>query len=222
MNRARFWVVAFSLVVIWAICVAVIISPYIESDLVRKALSTTFAIGLILSIWLGGRAIWGRPRAALWPIFIVAAIAAPFVVFGPAFGNFNLFSLLFYVEFGTEGATLAGLSDSIGVAILAAGCFAASSYWFDNFVQPGKNVMLLILAVIIATSPGVRFLVSYASASAITDVLAQELRTPTLVGTAETPDVIVIYLEGMESGFGDTARFGDAFQVIKDLAPRGL
>lgn len=143
---------------------AVIIGPYIESALVRNALSTTFAISLILSIWLGGRAIWGRPSAALWPTFIVAAIAAPFVVFAHAFGNFNLFSLLFHVEFGTEGATLSRLSDSIGVAILAAGCFAACSYWFDNFVQPGKNVMFLILAVIIATSPSVRFLVSYASA----------------------------------------------------------
>lgn len=222
MNLARFWVVVLSLVVVWAICVAVIISPFIESGWIRKMMSMTFGIGLVVAVGLGGRAIWGRPRAALWPIFIVAAIAAPFVVFAHAFGNFNLFSLLFHIEFGTEGANLSGLGDSVGVAILGTGFFAASAYWFDNLVRPSKHVILAILAVIIAINPGVRFLASYASAAAIEEVLVQELRDPIIVTNPTPPDVIIIYLEGLERGFGDTARFGDAYQVVKDLTPRGL
>jgi len=200
----------------------VIVSPFIENSIVRNAMSSALLIGLLVTIGLGGRVIWGRPRVALWPIFAVAAVAAPFVVFAHAFGNFNLFSLLFHMEFGTEGASLSGLGDSVGVAVLSTGFFAASVYWMDNLVRLNKRAVVAILAVIVAINPGVRFLASYATASEIDEVLVQELRSPEILAPSVLPDVIVVYLEGIERDFGDTARFGNVYDVVTALGPQGL
>lgn len=210
------------LIILLGISIGVIIQPFIEDPWLRRTLNQIFGVALLCALGFGGRALWRWPPRIYWLILLAAALAVPFVLFAHAFGQFNLFSLLFHMEFGTEGSTLAGLGDSIGVAILCCGLFALSVLWLWNWAGPPRWFLPAMLAVMIVINPAARFVFSYLSTPELEDTLTGELRRPAPTSPDLTPDIVLIYLEGVERGLGDTARFGSAYDVMTRLEPRAV
>ncbi len=217
LNRIRYFGLLASLGVVGVIATFVIYQPFMPTTWYREPVLVAFRIGAILCLVLGGRLIWRKPPAFYWVIVGAAALTLPFVLFAHAFGQFDLFSLLFHVEFGTEGASLAGLGDSIAVAVLSCGFFALTVLWFQALVQPQRGFMVAMLAILLVVSPLSRFAFSYLTASVSPDIVTQRLAQPQIIQPAIVPDIVVIYLEGTERSFARTDVFGDVFERISRL-----
>ena len=211
-----------SLFVLGVICVIAIANPVIDLRGIREEVLRVFWLSMLGCLMLGGRAIWSRPPAAYWFVVLGAAFAAPFVLFAHAFGQFNLFSLLFHMEFGTEGASLAGLEDSFAVAVLGCGFFALCVLWTKTLFNLRKPFLYAMFVVIVAINPITRFGLFYYTAPVANDILSARIAAPVVRDAPPKPDVMVIYLEGIERGFADREIYGDVYAPLDDWIARGV
>lgn len=222
MRKLVFGVAVAAILVVGAISTWGIFEPYAKASRLRETVDDLFLYAVAISVIAGGRAIWDKPPLGYWLVVVAAILAAPFVMFAHEFRQFNMLSLLFHAEFGTEGASLAGMGKSIFIAVSGCLYFLLAVLWLQNLVRPGKWFMAAMAVLIIAINPLTRFGFDYFTTPEAVDVLTPRLATPVIDDAAARPDVILIYLEGLEQGFGKAELFGQAYREIEALKPQSL
>ncbi len=199
----------------WLAC----LSAMINYDRQSIGESRTLFRLVVVILLLGGRAIWGKPSKWFWPVAIGALIATPFFLFARAFKHFDIFSVLFHIEFGTEGATLAGLEQQILAAVVSCAFFALTVYWMHILHFHLKSILISAFAVIVLVNPLTSFAYQYITQPYIESDLTERLNTPKIIADSQTPDILLIYLEGLERGFERTDIYGDVFSELTTIEP---
>ena len=220
MRKLVFGVAVAAIMVVGVFSAWEVFQPYVKASRLAERLDDLFLFAVAVSILAGGRAIWGKPPMGYWLVVAAAALAAPFVMFAHEFRQFNMLSLLFHAEFGTEGASLAGMWRSMFVALSTCVYFLLAVLWFQNLVQPRRWFLISMTVLIVAINPLTQFFVDYLASPEAEDVLTPRLATPQISETAPRPDIVLIYLEGLEQGFG-APMFGTTYKEIEALRPQG-
>ncbi len=179
-------------------------------------------LALAFAIFAGRSRVKFRPTWGWLVLALAIGLLAPVTAIARAFGDIDMLAILFHVDFGTQGAGLGGLERDVAVAAFV----AVSS--FIGLVMIGQIVLRDSLlwffgALILVGNPVLREMVVMAMPStdaSYTESLLPELVNPRIIADPpdDRPDVIIIYLEGMDRIFEDQSLFPDALDRLKSLA----
>jgi phosphoglycerol transferase len=162
------------------------------------------------------------PVEYLW-VIVAILLLFPAHVIERAFGRVDLGSLLFHADFGMKGATLRDFAKDIRLGaqlsiLLLLGVFLLWAVW-----RPADFVLVLVAFGFLAINPVVRDAIRYLVGRSPRGQLAARLVVPTLrPDPLETPDLMIVYLEGTDRRFADTALFGAAYEPLHALSRQGL
>lgn len=177
---------------------------------------------LIAAIIIGGRRLWMWPR---WPFLLVLAAALmmlPFVVIARGFGRIDMMAILLHREFGVEGADLSGLSSEIIAACVSLGLILLCVAMLAALWRLGWRSYVMIAGLLVLANPMAQYGLHRAFIPPVPSDLVAQLRSPDLVSPAQFPDIIVVYLEGLDRRFSDPDRFEGAYREIAQLQDKAL
>ena len=195
-----------------------IASPKISSVLVGRTSFWLLVIGLIA----GGGLVWKRPHWSIIVTIIAGLIVIPFVTLSRAFGTIDVMSLLFHVQFGTEGASLKGLEREVREGLLAPAVFVFATFGFWAVGQMRQWVFWLAALALLVMNPMSFHLSTLAFRPNVESDLHTRLVEPQVQAPDVRPDVIIIYLEGVERTFNRTDLFGDVYAQMDAYEAEGL
>ncbi len=147
----------------------------------------------------------------------------PFAILVRVFGGFDVLALVFHAQFGVEGATLGGfetevIEGSAAVAIIVFAGFAIGNLF-------GRQMLTYAVAFIalVALNPLLRFGVSYLGATEVESDLHMWLSRVEIVTSPKVlPDIVIVYLEGLERTYGRRELFGDIYAPLEKYAQMGV
>ena len=181
------------------------------------------AVILLLAGGLVAFPALGPAPLGLLPVILAGVLLAPVLVIERAFGHVDLGSILFHAEFGMKGATLTAFWKDIRAGAQAGLLILAPIALLAMLWQPGTWTLAGVAAGLFALNPLLRDLVGQLFARNAKGVLAARLAIPNLrPERGETPDLVILYLEGLDRRFSDTALFGDTYAPIEVLARQGI
>lgn len=176
----------------------------------------------LLALAVAGRAAWGRLSWALLWVVLAALAMFPFGVMMRVYGFVDLLAFYYHLQ---EGITAGSLSDAFRPMIVVGGAlavFVAATYHLMHLLRLGRWVVLAAAAVLLAINPVAAALWSAFQVSVHPLNIAARMQPPQLRDPPEKPDVVVIYMEGLEQGYGNRAVFGDVYAALDALAPEAM
>jgi phosphoglycerol transferase len=216
--------IAISLI---ASAVAVFLSLLLTFAPLTESMTTApyTVVALIVALltgrpWRGLRPAWGWLMLAL-----ALGLLVPVTAIARAFGDLDMLAILFHVDFGTDGAGLAGLERDLAVAgFVAATTFAGLVIFSQMAARP--HLVWIFGVVLLVANPFLRQIAAMTlpiggmseTESLLTNLVDPTIRTD---NPDDRPDVVIIYLEGMDQIFEDQDRFQDALGQLKTLAGPG-
>lgn len=160
-----------------------------------------------------------RKRQTLeWLYWIAAIWLLPWAALRLFFGVFEIYAALFHLQAGFGSAadftTVLAIIASTIIVLIA---FHATLVLARKFPLP-RLALLAAIVVVIAVNPLNKYMVEQQFRAAASDYLLPELVTPEVVGTPERlPNLVIIYLEGMERTYRQAEAFGPAYAPISRL-----
>ncbi len=215
------------LVSLLACAVAVVLSLWLTFQ--PESRSTVLAPYIMGALLVAVAAGWRLPRPR--PDWGWAALGGALVLMVPvtaiarAFGSIDMLALVFHMEFGTEGAGFGGLKPDLAVGVFA-GCAVFLAVIVFAHVSGLRCATWAAALALVLANPVLRGFV--AMALPVTgerqETMLQHFVEPAIPpDTGRTaPDVVIVYLEGMDRIFADIERFGDAMDRVLDLAGPGV
>lgn len=207
-----------------AVAVALSLGLTFRPDSESTVLAPYIMGAVLVAVAAGWRLPRPRPDWGWAALLIALALMVPVTAIARAFGSIDMLALVFHIEFGTEGAGFGGLERDIAVGVFAAGAVFLAVIVFAHVSGLRRVTWAAALAVIVA-NPVLRGMVAMALPMAgdgqqtlLEHFVEPEILTDT---DAPAPDVVVIYLEGVDRIFADRERFGDAMDRLMDLAGPG-
>ncbi len=177
---------------------------------------------LLIVLLLGGRQIWSVPNRFLILICLVGVATVPFIVVARVFGHIELVSFVFHLQFSTDGLTLQGFEREIRESLLAVVVVAFATFAIANIVKLKKLPYLIGIGALLTLNPMSLHLLQMLHRMQTPNYLHQRLAQPDLAVPALSPDIIVVYLEGLERTFADEEFYGDLFEPLKQYEQQGL
>jgi phosphoglycerol transferase len=176
---------------------------------------------LIAAITVGWRYFRWPPRSFV--LVILAAVAlVPAAVVARAFGRVDMMSVLFHADFGMEGATLKGLETEILQGVLAGTLICVTLALLVGLWGLRLRSMIALACLVLAINPGMRFAAVAAVTPAVESDLVERMVKPAIVPAAtQGPDLLLIYLEGVDRQFADPAVWGDLYAPLHALEAEG-
>lgn len=159
---------------------------------------------------------------ALTPL--IAAIF-PFTVVLLIFGKLDMAAFVFHLVFGMEGTPLGDVLPYAATAAIYWGTVLITLYRLRHLVNRVPFWWGLCCVVLVAGNPLVHdlFLNRVQAKYAKHVSLMSEFHEPKLIGASEgsNPDLIIIYLEGLERTYGEKKDFGEIYSPLHRLAATG-
>ena len=192
---------AFALLVIFAL--SLLVAPPREPDRARR------------------RKRWGRLLVILLPV--LALIPATFVVL--VFGKMDMAAFVFHLVFGMDGTPMAnfvpyGFTVLVYWLVFLASLFRAQ-YWLERVPLSTSAIALMLLAV----NPVVWDLATHSLADTYRErpSFVSDFKHPELKKDAHTPNLVIIYLEGLERSYGALPpALAEAYAPLEALALEGV
>lgn len=188
-----------------------------------------YAVGLLALICLlpglalAGSAAWARPDLHLVALLLAAVALVPIWVIARGFGRVDLMAIVIHLGLGMKGSTLKDYETEIASALIVISVTVLAFWGLHNLLQTGPWLVWLGILTLVALNPLARQLVTRwlhpiaaADLSAALRPLAPAARPPML------PDLVVIYLEGMDRRFFDRSVFGELVAPLAALEAEGL
>ncbi len=175
------------------------------------------ALMLIAALVLGGKRLWARPRWSFLLVLGAALMMVPFVVIARGFGRIDMMAILLHREFGVDGANLGGLSSEIIAAVTSLGLIVLCVAMLAALWRLGWRSYVLIAGLLVLANPMVQYGLRRVFIPPVPSDLVTQLRKPDLLRPAQLPDIVVIYLEGLDRRFADADRFPGAYDQILPL-----
>jgi hypothetical protein len=217
-EQSKWWVSALALCFALFISVALVATPNIEAWETLASLGLIFFVVIVLL----AAPIWGRPAKLLWAPVIAGGVAIPFVALAQVFGQADIFTLLFRARFGVAGAQVAGYGMEILIAVLAVSGAIFATYALGQLLGWRRGLYVFATALLVIFNPLSRYVVQYATAGTVQSDLHLRVVSPQLTAPDIRPDIIIVYLEGLERAYGDIAQFGNIYAPITALAAGGV
>lgn len=186
-------------------------------------LVASIVFSILVAVFFARRYVLHRPSRWLLLLMVSVVLTIPFVVIVRAFGEFDVLAFVFHAQFGIDGTTLAGFEYEVLEAVVAVLALALIGVGLGSIWQLQRLAAILASAVVLALNPAVRFAEEYLGAEAIDSNLHSEIRQPVIATVAETlPDIIVVYMEGLERIYADRDRYGDIYAPLERYAEGGV
>lgn len=178
---------------------------------------------VIFAAVLGGLSLWKAPKWHYVMVLLPALLMVPFIVIARAFSSVDMMALAFHTNFGIKGATLAGLENEILAATLSMIIVIVSALFTANLLAMPRAVYGALGAALLLSNPVVQFQVKrFFFPPPDSDLAMHYVDKVTLTPSDPLPDLLIVYLEGTDRQYEDTAIFGDAFAPINALKPDAL
>jgi phosphoglycerol transferase len=216
--RLRPVIATLCLMLVLAAGLAVAIIPSLHPD--RLAGGT--ALALIIGLFAGGRALWRRPPRANLVVMFAALALLPAAVIARGFGRIDMLAILFHADFGMQGATLVGLETEILQGLISCVLICLAIALLAGLWRWGRWPLLAAAVGLLAINPMVQFGVLTLVEPAVESDLATQVKTPVIIAATAKPDLILIYLEGLDRQFADPEVWGDLYAPLGALAAEGL
>jgi len=182
-----------------------------------------FCILLTLSALIfSGRKMWRKPDRWLAATCFVILFTFPLYLILRIFGQVDILSVLFHINFGVEGVDFGIFAKDIRETAIAAAFVLFAAYAITNILLLRKSVYLLVIGAMLLGTPltqqGIASIARMQNPIALTDYLED----PVIVPQTVRPDIIMIYLEGIERGFADVDIYGDLFAPLEKYEKIGI
>jgi phosphoglycerol transferase len=184
-------------------------------------------LALAAAFGLEGRTLLITPNLWHLPLVLAAAALIPAIVLMRAFRSVDMIAFVFHRDFGMQGASLSGLKNEIATAVLCALVFALATSGLAHLWAAESTVLPVAAVALLLANPFVRFGLGRFWSRPAPSVLAERLATPRLAPANEAqsgtdPDLVIIYLEGLDRRFADRATFGDIYRPLARYAEEGI
>ena len=164
-------------------------------------------------------------RVAMLLIVLVPILAIfPLTVVVLIFGKIDMAAFVFHLIFGLEGTPW---DDILPYIFTAAVLWAAVLVTYTRLMPQlpfGFAVPILLAGGILAANPLVNDLALNRANAAFgpARTVLPNFQDPKIVDAPKKPDLVILYLEGFDRGYLDSARFGDIAAPIAALEGRGI
>lgn len=176
---------------------------------------------LLLAILLLGRKALRRPPISLLFVLIAAGLTMPFVVVYRAFGQIDMISFLFHAKAGIAGVSPWMLRDEILITLCALISVSLVTYLLSSMPRL-RYLPPLVAALLVLTNPYVMFQAKILL-QPVPDVdLAAMVVTPQTAMNPQPPDIVHIYLEGLDRRFLDPTLEPVTANTLQALEAQGL
>lgn len=156
------------------------------------------------------------PIAALFPLTVVLLI----------FGQLDSAAFVFHLVFGIDGTPLAGFTPYIVTVAIYWASILITLYRLRRWIRHVPFWWSLSVAVMVFGNPVLHEIVfnEVQAKYSRLESLMPEFQEPTLIPTTqgENPDLIILYLEGLEGTYGIDAAFGHIYDPIERLSEQGV
>jgi phosphoglycerol transferase len=201
-----------------AIGVAVAAFPWIKPD--KPGIAALLVLIALLA--LVRLSPWNGPQRGWWMLILALAALLPFAVVARSFGRIDMLSFFFHLDFGMEGASLAGLENEIAAGVLSTLFILIAALGLNAALGRPRLFLVGIAVGLVLLNPLIRFAAAAALTPPVDSGLERRLADPEPLVPASRPDLVIVYLEGFELRYRDPALFGDAFAALQPYADRAL
>lgn len=182
------------------------------------------------AVWIGIgiKFRWGRPLNAryrkVWPWSLAPlSLWGVYVYLADSFGNVDLGAVFFHLQAGMAEHGGAGKMITAVVYTLSMLAVLVSVTWLARHDQRWRLIERFLAIGLLASNP-LLFGLSQRSAAVVADDadwLDHRYVAPPSSNQAETPNLLVLYLESIERTY-DATQFGDAYDDLNRLGERGV
>ncbi|WP_322891533.1 MULTISPECIES: sulfatase-like hydrolase/transferase [unclassified Yoonia] len=219
MQKIKYIAVVIALFSLAMCGVALIMMP----TLVAADLIISMAVIMLVAVVLAREKIVRKPSKLIIFSIFLGLISIPLVTIVRVFGSFDVLSLVFHTQFGVEGTTLRGFELEIFASVFAVFAIILSGYVLGSISGLPRFFAIVSFAVLLTFNPALRFAWAYALHPEIESDLQFALREPEVKLEPEIrPDIIYIYLEGLERAYGRQDIFGDIYAPLNEYADKGV
>lgn len=176
---------------------------------------------LFVAITLLGRSALCAPRITMVFVVVAAALALPFVVVYRAFGEVDMISFLFHVDAGITGVSPWMLWNEIEISLCALVGIILITH-FLSLMPRLRHLPLLVAALLVMTNPFLTFQAKRLLQPVPEVDLAAKVVRPQIAAGPLPPDIVYIYLEGLDRRFLDPELAPETAQALRALEGRGL
>jgi phosphoglycerol transferase len=154
---------------------------------------------------------------------LAAAALLPAVVICRSFGRFDMVALIFHRDFGLKGTTLRSLKNEIATAVVTVALLWLSAVLLDGQLGLDGLIVWSATGALAAVNPILQHVVAGLWRRRVVSVLPDRFCQPRLAtGTAARPDLLIVYLEGLDRRFADPEVFGQLYDRLSRFAEEGL
>lgn len=177
---------------------------------------------LLVGLFLGRGDVWKRPRKLLIAPIVAAMFALPFVMLARSFGGVDVLSLVFHAQFGVDGATFDGLGRQIVESISVVTLIVFGAYALANLTAWKRTCYLGVAIALLIFNPLSRYVLEYGTPNVVASDLHLQLKEAQVTAPNVMPDIVIVYLEGLERSYGDRELFGDIYAPLEDYETLGV
>ena len=202
----------------FALVTAVILLPEL------RVLKIGLAVAMVtaLTLWIGGRIIWQRPDTWTLLLAICGLLAVPLVAVARAFGQVDVLAILGIMA-GKPGAiSLRGFGDPIFIAVFAVTVFVLNTIWLRAALQLRPAIFFVGGFFLLLGNPVSTKVIGALAVPPIPDDLSHRIAFVPDLRLPNTPDIIMIYLEGLERAFADEAAYDAGYTPLTALKATGI
>ncbi|WP_162561665.1 sulfatase-like hydrolase/transferase [Yoonia vestfoldensis] len=210
------------------LCLLIVANMVLSGIVIARADMRVVEIGraigwlTLFCVIIGGRRLWLWPDRWAVLLLLVGVCAMPLVALARAFGRVDVLALLSVLPSGTTDISLLGFGHPVLVASLAVALFVLGVIWLRALFGLPRGGVVLAVTFLVLGNPVSVALMRAAVLPVRPDLLTVQIVPPPPVAATEKPDIIMIYLEGLERAFADTATFGAAYADLLALRPVGV
>lgn len=198
--------------------------PLLASQGPLLAAVTFLYVGAMLGLRLPRQAPGWR-FLLLVPLIL---ILIPFAVTARGFGRVDMVAFFFHAQFGIDNDSILPLVEEIVMVAVALAILVLATLGLLALLRPkGRWAESLVLAAVAAVLVGINPLSAFAMQRVLYPApdlgLETMLVTPVPVRSPDPlPDLVYVYLEGLDRRFIDPEVGGDSYAAINGLAAEGL
>lgn len=179
-------------------------------------------ICLILAVLLGGRAIWQQPGWGHMIVLFSAVIMLPFAVIARSFGRVDMMAFMFHMDFGLAGGGIEEFERDITRSVLALGFIVVAIWMLDALWRSRRWLIAVATIALVGLNPAVQFTVRRAVLPTPPSLVEEFTSAVSIEAPRPLPDIVLIYLEGLDGRFANTAAFGNAYDPLRSLSGEAI
>jgi phosphoglycerol transferase len=201
-----------------ALALAVVMRPTLRPD--KPGLVAVLALASAFALGEGDLAVdlhWLH-----LPLVVAVLGLIPAVTVARCFRSVDMIAVLFHKDFGMQGVSLAGLKNEIATAVISSGLILVASIGLGHHWSQEARILPPVIVALLLANPFVQFGLRRHALWLVSADLTVRLVAPTIVPDAPRPDLVIVYLEGLDRRFADGTRFGSIYQPLARFAEAGI